>query len=579
MTESHDDVSKIHKRYSFTLLTPSSYYQSLIISIITVLALSTIVLWLYVEKTDDLIFRLPAVIGVLMVTQYLDSRFIRNKEYSKALHMSFFGNFLWLGIILMGIASWSVLAKDTLSLLYVVEGTMLFASFRIGILTTTLGVSLRKAWLICFIQPLGLLLTLIPIGMWQEAFTPTSLSVGATFLAVASVWSVMTDRAGRPQVESTHKLVQGYLASISTKDFSEVESILESRSHPETVMMTQIKMGSQNNNLRVVLPDIHPGPYHPIGGSNISYRIYKSMNSSAMILHSVSDHALNLPSQKEVENYLRGMASESVVKKGMTCTEPVAVQVNKARVTGILFDKTAILFLSLSPHGMEDVPSYVKKQIEQLGANRHFERVLVVDCHNAMGKEISEPDSQDMLNAAKSTLETLVTKESVPFEFGYANSDHLNLSPDDMGQGGLSVLCLKINGSKYFIGWADANNMENGLREEVVSQFAKNGMNLLEICTSDTHYSATTVRTRDGYYHLGKITETDQVAEWYLKIARNAEKMLAPASFEIIEQKINVRVMGSAIFEDFARAIERCLNLSKVFMGGCVAFFIATLFL
>ncbi len=139
-----------------------------------------------------------------MVTQYLDSRFIRNKEYSKALHMSFFGNFLWLGIILMGIASWSVLAKDTLSLLYVVEGTMLFASFRIGILTTTLGVSLRKAWLICFIQPLGLLLTLIPIGMWQEAFTPTSLSVGATFLAVASVWSVMTDRAGRPQVESTH---------------------------------------------------------------------------------------------------------------------------------------------------------------------------------------------------------------------------------------------------------------------------------------------------------------------------------------------------------------------------------------
>lgn len=579
MTESHDDVTNIHRRYSLTLLTPSSYKHSLIYSIIVALATSTIAVSVYLGRADELVYRLPAMVGVLMATQFIDSRFIVRKEYSKAIHMSLFGNFLWLGIILCGIAASLVLSKDELSLFYLVEGMMLFASFRIGLLTTTLGLSLRKAWAICFVQPVGMFLVLVPTSMWLDAFSPLALSIGAVFLVASSVWSVVTDRAGRPSIDSTHKLVQGYLASRSKTNFDQVEEILTSRSKPSTVLTTQIKLHSNSNNFRMILPDIHPGPYHPIGGSNITYRIYKAMDSSAMVMHSVSDHALNLPSQSEVENYLRGLSNESVLKTGTTCSEPVVIQVNKARVVGFLFEKTAVLFLSLSPHGMEDVPSYIKKEIEQFASNRNFERLFIVDCHNAMGREISMTDSQDLLNAARTALETLVTKESSQIEFGYANSEEMHLEADDLGPGGLGVLCLKIKGSKYYLGWADANNMENGLREKIVDEFARHGMNLLEVCTSDTHYSSKVVRTREGYYHFGKVTSGEQISEWFLKIAMQADKRIESASYEVVEQKTNVNVMGTSIFEDFSRAIDRCLNLSKAFMIGCVAFFIATLFL
>lgn len=579
MTKSNDDVSKIHRRYSLTLLTPASYKHSLIISIITAMITSAIVVTVYIGRYDEIAFRLLAMTGVLMATQYVDSRMIITKEYSKALHMSFFGNFLWLGIILCGIAASLVLAKGQFSLFYVVEGMMLFASFRIGLFTTTLGLSLRKAWALCFLQPLAMFLVLVPTEMWAEAFTPTAIAVGVVFLTVASVWSVLTDRAGRPSIDSTHKLVQGYIASRSKSNYDEVESILSSRSKPSTVTTTQIKLSSGGSSFRMVLPDIHPGPYHPIGGSNITYRIYKAMNSSAMVMHSISDHALNLPSQNDVEKYLKDLSSESVLKKGATCSEPVTIQVNKARVVGLLFEKTAVLFLSLSPHGMEDVPNYIKKEIEQFASNRNFERLFIVDCHNAMGREISETDSQDLLRAAKTALEELVTKESTPIEFGYANSEGMGISAPDIGPGGLGILCLKIKGSKHFLAWADANNMENGFREKVVEEFARHGMHLLEVCTSDTHYSSQIVRTREGYYHFGKITDAEQISSWYLKIARQAEKCLEPASYEIVEQKSNVNVMGSTIFEDFSRAIERCLNISKAFMIGSVAFFIGTLFL
>ena len=96
---------------------------------------------------------------------------------------------------------------------------------------------------------------------------------------------------------------------------------------------------------------------------------------------------------------------------------------NKARASGLLFDRTALLFLSLSPHGMEDLPPNVRSEIEQFAENRNFEQVLIVDTHNAMGKEISKEDSEDLLLAAKSTLDTLKTKESHSFKFGFENSE------------------------------------------------------------------------------------------------------------------------------------------------------------
>ena len=580
MTESYDDVSRIHKRYSLTLLTPSSKYHSLIFSAIVAAITGYIILSSYFGKADDAIIRIPMLIAALLISQLIDSKMIRNKEYSKALHMSLFGNLSWLAIILAGLGAFVILSKPELSSLYVAEGMLIFASFRIGLLTTTLGTSMRKAWAIAFIQPLAMYFILVPQDqVIQSLLDPLVLGIGAAFLTISSVWSYLTDRAGRPEIKSTHALIQAYLASRGKDNYEEVESIIESRSKPSSVLTSQIRFQSSNNDFRMVLPDVHPGPYHPIGGSNITYKIYKTLNSSAMVMHSVSDHALNLPSQTAVNQYLGTFSTNSVLKKGSSCTEPVTVQVNKARVIGMLFDKTAILFLSLSPHGMEDVPSHIKKEIEQLGSNRDFERILVVDCHNAMGEEIGQEDSQDMLKAAKATLESLVTRESHKLEFGYANSDQMNIQTLDLGPGGLGILCLKINDKNYFLGWSDSNNMENGVREHVVNHFAKNGLSLIELCTSDTHFSSTVVRNRTGYYPFGKISTPESISEWYYAIAKQAEKKLEPTSFEILEHKAEVKVMGTAVLEDFSRALDRSLLLTKGFAIGSFLIFIGSLFL
>ncbi|MBT8173133.1 MAG: DUF2070 family protein [Nitrosopumilus sp.] len=582
MEQESDDVSNIHNRFSLTLVNPSSHYFSLVVSLVvaSVMVLATYFGYLSELGFEQNWYRLPIVLGVLVATQLLDTRFSKKKEFSKSLHSSLFGNMLWTVTILMGILSSVVLAKE-LELFFIVFGVLLFASFRIGIYTTTLGASLKKAWAICFIQPLAMYFVLIPQDMWFSIlYEPIGLAYGISFMIIASVWSVLTDRAGRPGMESTHKTIQAYLAS-QGNDFEDAEKLMEQRSSQTKVTTSQLRLSSPNGktDFRMVLPEIHPGPYHPVGGSNIPYLIYKNLSSTAMVMHSISDHSLNLPSRNEVENYLKKIEDSKVKEEGLHCTEPVTVQINKARVIGLLFGNNPLLFLSLSPHGMEDIPSYMKTEIEQYAKNRNYARTMIVDCHNAMGQEISKEDGEDMLKAAKSCLDSLITKESHPIEFGYANSDDMDVWTEDLGMGGLGIVCLVINEKKFFLGWADANNMENGIREKIIDNFSKRDYNLLEICTSDTHYAPVKARNRNGYYQLGLITSADKLSKWFLQIAKIAESETTTAKFEILENEANVKVMGQGIYEDYSKALDNSLKITKAFVIGGVVFFITSLFL
>ena len=113
-----DDVSKIQKRYSLTLLNPSSHYISLVISVVVAGIMAAFVSLTYLNMTD-IIFPVLGVIGVLVGTQFLDILFARHKEYSKSLHVSLFGNGLFFVSTLIGFGAMMLFAKDNLDLFYV----------------------------------------------------------------------------------------------------------------------------------------------------------------------------------------------------------------------------------------------------------------------------------------------------------------------------------------------------------------------------------------------------------------------------------------------------------------------------
>lgn len=121
--------------------------------------------------------------------------------------------------------------------------------------------------------------------------------------------------------------------------------------------------------------------------------------------------------------------------------------------------------------------------------------------------------------------------------------------------------------------------MENGIREKIIENFSKRDYQLLEICTSDTHYAPVKARNRQGYYQLGLITSADKLSKWFLEIAKKSESTTKSAKFEILENEAKVKVMGTGIYEDYSKALDNSLRITKMFVIGCVGLFITSLFL
>ena len=130
--------------------------------------------------------------------------------------MSFFGSVLWLITVVAGILGAMIISKE-LSLFYIAIGMFIFSSFRIGIMTTSLGISLKKSCVLCFVQPLAMFLVLIPIDMWSVLYNVETLAFGIVFLTVAVFWSYFTNRTGLPGIKSTHQIVAGISAVSITK--------------------------------------------------------------------------------------------------------------------------------------------------------------------------------------------------------------------------------------------------------------------------------------------------------------------------------------------------------------------------
>jgi putative membrane protein len=582
---SEESVGRIHKRFYLTLINPESHITSLLISFFCA---SLIVVLSYVYYLDislsNLVSILPLSLAVLYAANMIDFAILKNlpvAKLTKIYHTTAFANIFWLTTIVLGIVAAFVLSKPTLNSGFIVAGMFLAMGLRIGIFTAVFGASLSRAILVSPILPLLFFTAFVPLeSVPLYLADPMSLGFGISFMVIASVWSVIVDRTGRPKVESTFRILQAYLLAWTDLNPKSMESIMEGNAYETKVSTYTLSFKTSNGKSAIVIPDLHPGPFYPVGGSNLPYEIYKTYSSNSMqaiVMHSISDHALNLPSKAQVERYLSSLNNDMLFDNGSTCTEPIVIQVNKARVSAVAFDKVAMLLLSSSPYGMEDVPTLIRKEVERYANERQFNHAVVIDAHNSVGEHLNEDDSADMLKACKIALDELKMKPQFNFECGFCHSSETGASASDVGPAGMSVIAIKVNGKLFGIGWADGNNMVKNLRENILQYLSLHGVLMLEVCTSDTHFTSGRARNLAGYFTFGSLSSFDAVGKWYLDMAKRAIERIAAATYEVSHTTSNVKVMGAEQFSDYSTALDRALNITKVSLGITVATYIAML--
>jgi putative membrane protein len=579
-----DDVSNIHRHWTVTRINPSSSRVSYTIWIACAVII-VVVSHVYNLQAgiESLVVYLPLSLVALLGSHFLDYIALRGtpvRKFSKIAHVSAFANVFWSLTILLGIAADFVFSKSPPSLDYVIAGMLLAVGFRIGLFISVFGASTARGILVSFIQPLIFFFAFMPPSSYHSIATQSyaGFAFGALLLAIVIVWTVIADRAGRPGVKSTFGLFRAFLIAWSENRVDTLEELIEARAHENVITTKVIRFSFAGDQAVIILPEVHPGPFSMVGGSNLPFLLYERFSKRALVMHSVSDHSLNIPSKKEVEKYIKDLGQMTTTEKGDSCSAPVQVKINNSTSTGIAFGNTAMVMLSLAPTGMEDIPRSVSSELESFGAAIGFPDVLVVDCHNAMGRHLSDSDRKDLIASAKQCLDQLKKQPQKHFRVGFASLDDIDDRIDrteELGQGGLAVLVINVDNKNYAIGWADSNNMQNTVRNYIVSKM--NGdATMLEICSSDTH-STSGKRTRVGYFALGTTTSPDKIAAVYNQLCSKAIEMAAGSAFELACAQSAIKVMGKKQFEDYSTALDRSLNVTKIFVAITVASFIAML--
>lgn len=519
-------------------------------------------------------------VGITTVGFFLDLILLRGtptNKISKVIHVAAFSSSFWLVTILLGLLTNSIFGKNSDFVTYCLAGMFIASGLRYGIFVSVFGSRMLRSILIAFVLPVVFFTSILPYSysfILQEHLSV--LIMGSTIFTIGVVWSILADRAGYPNLKSTFSVLQAFLSAWTENKQEKMEEIFESRSSVDEIRTRMMKFEREGDKqVFVVLPDIHPGPFNPIGGSNLPQKLFNFFENNAIVLHSISDHSKNLPTTAEVNKYLDSLKNSVLKNSGNECTLPLITKSNDFTLTCIGF-KTSVLMIISKDSGMEDLPYSIIEKIEQFAKELGFSDIMIVDAHNALGNKISYEEETALTALALTSLEKLEGKQYYTYEIGYSNSLTSAFRIIELGGAGIGVLNLLINTEDHLIGWSDSNNLVNGLRIRILRELNKAGINMLEICSSDTH-SSSGKRTRQGYYALGNVTNDKDIIRAFSEISSKAMSKTTPSSFSYLDSYSQIKLMGRDQFDNYATALNRSMNITKVSLTITVIFYITML--
>jgi predicted neutral ceramidase superfamily lipid hydrolase len=312
----------------------------------------------------------------------------------------------------------------------------------------------------------------------------------------------------------------------------------------------------------VVVSNFHPGPYRDLGSAALPSRLKKNLEKSrggvVQVPHGISNHQLNIVSQKDVERVIQTVVEDYPVKTTINDSSPmIRSNVEEAKVSGQLFGNVALLTLTLAPTDMEDLPSSIQDEIER-AAHAHGMKCVIADAHNSISNQtsITSAQAQKLVEASVKVLDQLAQARKTSFRAGSAVDplEEFRLQ-DGIGPGGLSALVVQSGNQVVAYITIDGNNMLTGLRAAILEELESVGISGGEVMTTDTHLVTGLVRSRLGYYPVGAHIDTRLIIQKTRETVHSALARMEVATAGFSDFSIQVGVLGSETFRSITNFV------------------------
>ncbi|WP_049986780.1 DUF2070 family protein [Halobellus rufus] len=333
---------------------------------------------------------------------------------------------------------------------------------------------------------------------------------------------------------------------------------------------------------RFVLPMIHPGPMGEIGGGNFPERVAADCSGLVFPPHATAGHDFNLVTEREVDTILDAArtAADRVVYDA-DATRSVRVDSGEASMLGQRFGDDALLVSTYAPGFADDVEYGVGLSAAAEARTSGLDDVLLVDAHNS-NDGLSGPDlghvtpgskrAFDMIEAAGDSGRRLATADTDDLELGVAWDETPWGPADGIGPLGVRVAVTAVGGHETAYVLIDGNNMDPGLRGELVAAITDGGtasesgatsglVDEAEVMTTDTHI----VNTVDADNQVGAAIDWGELREIVRDLTDEAREDLEPVEAGVAVERAEVTVFGNDRTETLASHANAVVAMGGVF--------------
>src|SRR3989442_3654367 len=482
---------------------------------------------------------------------------------------------LWLFGFLVGLAvSLPIRFLSTDAMSSLPAWRKLFAALTTPILISTSFLGLSYALL-----PGSSLQTLVP-GILILIVTCSIVSALGVSLIIERV-----EQSGRAEIgHSPMGLFRAFLHHWLRKTPTALEERLLSLSTEGSIETKILSFSGQDARPKasLVVSNFHPGPYRNMGSgglpSELKHSLEESQHGVVQVPHGISNHKLNIVSHRDIDRLLsaarENYPSDHLIRKASLM---IREKEGEAIVSGQAFGNIALLTITLAPVEMEDLPTAVSTEIEREASRLGFE-VLIVDAHNSIVGQtsITPVQVERIVAAAVRVLGRLKALSQGPFSIGsaYDALDAYTLK-DGIGPGGLSAMVVRTESGTASYITIDGNNMQQGLRDQILQSIRESGVSDAEVMTTDTHLVTGLVRSPLGYYPVGAALPTTTFVTQITQTVEKAISNLEESSAGFSKFSLQLQVLGSETFQSITGFIGRiAMQIGRLFYWLEIASFL-----
>jgi len=355
------------------------------------------------------------------------------------------------------------------------------------------------------------------------------------------------------------------------------EEIMDTISFEQNMPLEVIVFRNASNLLAVgVILYVHPGPFRDIGSSGLPSAVIKHIREThgvqGFVLHGSCTHHQNLTSKEDYGRIMKEIDRLiETTEVHETISGPHWTDEGRFKVWTLFAGNDLLTITTSAPEYTDDIAlavgmdtaKMVRKRLPKIGG------VAIVDAHNCIddNTESVMPGSKEAgeyVAAVSSAAFTTFNNPSSKVSIGIHQVVPSDVSKEEgMGPGGITALVMKFDDREMALLSIDGNNMEPGMREEIISLIKGLGIDDVEAVTTDTHVVNAIAISNRGYSSVGEQKREEILSSIAVAITKAMENML-PVSVGLGFGEVKaLRMYGEKGFDTLTQNTVEAYNIAK----------------